>query len=93
MENEIRMYVHETRHVKHEGGGNNDNEEQYFQFVKTCYLYYFCIYSRKPHQKPLKPSRLIITSLYFKCELTIANLCVPLCTNNIVITRVFTFFW
>ena len=24
------------RHVKHEGGGISNNEEQYFQFVKTC---------------------------------------------------------
>ena len=52
------------RHVKHEGGGISNNEEQYFQFVKTCYFYYFFVFIQENRtQKPLKPSRLIITNL------------------------------
>ena len=40
VENEIWIYYTTcwTRHVEHETSGNTNNKEQYFQFVKTCYL-------------------------------------------------------
>ena len=55
------MYVHETRHVKHEGSGNNDNEEQYFQFVKTCYFYYYLYIFKKTAPETIKT----VTTYYY----------------------------